>query len=269
MIIKINESTRRRLGLAVLFFAFLIVVRIGAEVYRAAVPAAVSDGPPAPVRSGPGTRPAVALTFNVTWGTDVAEAVLSILDNHDVKGAFFVSGRWVRDHPRLTQRIAMAGHDVAGYGFDHIDLTRLAPRELADQLDYGVQVMSQVLPADREGPPRRLYFRPPGGAYDSRVVEQAWRRGLTTVLWDVDSKDWMRPGVSQIANEVVDSARPGSIILFHAGDVHGQTAAALPSIIKGLRARNLEPIALSELLGVESPGASGGPAPQPGQGSQP
>lgn len=262
MIIKIDEPTRRRLALAVAFFTFLIIVRVGAEVYRAAAPAALPYGPPAPVRSGPGAGGGVALTFNVTWGTDVAAAVLDVLETYEAKGTFFVSGRWVFDHPTLARRMADAGHDVAGYGFHHIDLTRLGPRELADELDYGVEAMARLASGAGAGSPPRLFFRPPGGAYDERVTDQVWRRGMTMVLWDVDSKDWIRPGVDQIVNEVVHGSRPGSIVLLHAGDVHGQTAAALPGIIKGLRSRNLAPVTLTELLDE----AGGGPGePQPGR----
>ena len=66
-----------------------------------------------------------------------------------------------------------------------------------------------------------------------------------TVIWDVDTNDWQGPGASAIASRVLGSARSGSIILLH---VKSQTAAALPTILAGLRARGLQQSSLSELF---------------------
>jgi len=46
---------------------------------------------------------------------------------------------------------------------------------------------------------------------------------------------------------VLDGARGGSIISLHLG--HPVTVTALPDILRGLRARRLKPVTLTELLG--------------------
>jgi polysaccharide deacetylase family protein (PEP-CTERM system associated) len=47
------------------------------------------------------------------------ERLLALLEQHDVRGTFFVLG-WCADrHPELVRRIAAAGHEIASHGFDH------------------------------------------------------------------------------------------------------------------------------------------------------
>jgi peptidoglycan-N-acetylglucosamine deacetylase len=95
------------------------------------------------------------------------------------------------------------------------------------------------------------YFRPPYGSYDRTAISAAGRAGYSfVVLWSVDTRDWERPGSATIANRVLSSARPGSIVLMH---VLPQTAAALPRILAGLERKHLRPATLDQLLHL--PGA--------------
>ena len=62
-------------------------------------------------------------------------------------------------------------------------------------------------------------------------------RGLTTMSYSVDPKDWTLPGVQAIADRVVGAAFPGAVVDMHdAGGDRSQTVAALPQIITRLRA---------------------------------
>ena len=65
------------------------------------------------------------------------------------------------------------------------------------------------------------------------------------MLWDVDPGDWSGISSSEIQRRVLSSVRPGSIVVLH---VKPQTAAAISGILRGLRARNLEPVTLPTLL---------------------
>jgi peptidoglycan/xylan/chitin deacetylase (PgdA/CDA1 family) len=39
--------------------------------------------------------------------------------------------------------------------------------------------------------------------------------GLSTILWNVDPRDWSRPGTDKIIQSVLDTTHNGSIILMH------------------------------------------------------
>jgi peptidoglycan/xylan/chitin deacetylase (PgdA/CDA1 family) len=73
---------------------------------------------------------------------------------------------------------------------------------------------------------------------------------MTTVLWDVDTRDWTNPGSEAIYSTAVNKAKPGSIILLHdGGGYRGQTVSALPRIISTLRSRGYRFVTVSRLLG--------------------
>lgn len=98
----------------------------------------------------------------------------------------------------------------------------------------------------------RPYWRPPYGASDSRVRTAAAEAGYpVTVMWAIDTIDWKRvkeggPTTAQIASKVVTDARPGAVVLMHLGGWH--TYDALPSMVLRLRAADLQPSTLTDLL---------------------
>ena len=77
---------------------------------------------------------------------------------------------------------------------------------------------------------------------------------MRTVTWDVIPRDWRDPPPEVIVQRVLDSVRPGSIVLLHDGDNTNQgtsraaTLAALPGLIDGLRAKGYRIVGLDELL---------------------
>jgi peptidoglycan-N-acetylglucosamine deacetylase len=69
------------------------------------------------------------------------------------------------------------------------------------------------------------------------------------VLWTVDSLDYRQPGAKFIFHRVVQGARPGAIMLMHdAGGRRVQTLAALPAIIKRLRAMHYRLVTVPRLI---------------------
>ena len=73
---------------------------------------------------------------------------------------------------------------------------------------------------------------------------------MSTVIWDVDPKDWSQPGSGAIYSRVVAGAHPGAIIVMHdGGGPRGQTVAALPRIIAELQSRGYDLVTVTKLLG--------------------
>ena len=98
----------------------------------------------------------------------------------------------------------------------------------------------------------RPYWRPPYGAYDTRIRSAADAIGYpVTVMWAYDAIDWRPvadggPTASVMANKIVTNAQTGSIILMHLGGF--ETFDALPSMLTRLRAAGLQPTTVSDLL---------------------
>jgi peptidoglycan/xylan/chitin deacetylase (PgdA/CDA1 family) len=112
--------------------------------------------------------------------------------------------------------------------------------------------LAETIIVDRSGRSAKPYWRPPYGAYDTRVRNAAAAVGSpTTVMWDVDTIDWRPiadggPTASAIADKIVTSVERGSVVLMHLGGYH--TYDALPSMVLRLRAGGLVPSAISDIL---------------------
>ena len=84
---------------------------------------------------------------------------------------------------------------------------------------------------------RAALFRPPYGARNDLVLAEVTARGLRSVLWNIDSRDWADPLSRSVAHRVIaETVREGrGIILFH--DVHLRAVEALPAVIEDLQQR--------------------------------
>ena len=92
-------------------------------------------------------------------------------------------------------------------------------------------------------------FRPPGGNFNSQVQAIAASLGLSTILWNVDPKDWSRPGTNTIIQRVLNATHNGAIILMHdGGGDRSQTVAALPTIITTLEQRGFQFVTIPHMI---------------------
>jgi peptidoglycan/xylan/chitin deacetylase (PgdA/CDA1 family) len=193
------------------------------------------------VRSNSSAGRRVALTFDDGGDAGAWAGILSILRRYDLKGTFFPVGSVVAGHPALARRTVAEGHDVGNHSWSHPTMSRLGLGETVQQLRWTEGAWWRAARVTTAP-----FFRPPYGDFSSTTVAGAGAAGYRyTVLWDVDPFDWAQPGAGVIVTRVLGSVRPGSIILLH---TTGQTVQALPSIIQGLRARNLHPVTLHELF---------------------
>lgn len=75
-----------------------------------------------------------------SWGeresrvVDNTDRLLSLFDECDVRGTFFILG-WVAEHfPSLVKRIASAGHEIASHGYWHQLVYDLTPEAFSDDI---------------------------------------------------------------------------------------------------------------------------------------
>ncbi|MDE9364879.1 polysaccharide deacetylase family protein [Luteipulveratus sp. YIM 133132] len=154
--------------------------------------------------------------------------VLGLLARYDAHATFFEIGTQAAAHPDLVRQVRAAGHRIGGHSWDHSDLTRLTPPQLADQLDRTAAALGEA--------PRCV--RPPFGAVDRDVRTAVTSRGESVALWDVDTRDWTRPGAKAIAAEVISHTKQGSVILMHdGGGDRSHTVQALDQVLRRLSSK--------------------------------
>jgi cellulose synthase/poly-beta-1,6-N-acetylglucosamine synthase-like glycosyltransferase/peptidoglycan/xylan/chitin deacetylase (PgdA/CDA1 family)/spore germination protein YaaH len=196
----------------------------------------------------------IALTFDDGPDATYTPAVLDILRREKAPATFFVIG-WNGDvHSRLLRRIVSEGHEIGNHTFTHPNIARIRPRQLALEINATERLFESRLGV------RSLLFRPP---YAEDVEPERPDQvqpllytsalGYYTIGMQIDPSDWQRPGVDAIVSATLRGAENGAghVVLLHdGGGDRGQTVAALPAIIEGLRARGFELVTISDLLGL-------------------
>ena len=179
----------------------------------------------------------VALTFD-DGPSPYTHRVLRILRRFRVPATFFLIGQQVGPFRREARAELRAGEEIGNHSLRHSFLPSRGDLARTNQV------------IRRATGFRPCLFRPPGGAVNSRLVGSALSLGMDTITWDVDPRDWSRPGTGAIVSRVLGAVRPGSIVLMHdGGGPRGETVAALPTILRVLRHRGYRFKTVSALLG--------------------
>ena len=172
-----------------------------------------------------------ALTFDDGPNPTYTPQILQVLEQYHVPAAFQIVGNEGAANRKLLVREVADGMTLTNHTWDHTDLSKLSPEGWAGEVDRTTDLITSVT-----GKPLEC-LRPPYGRTSPGVVAQLGQRGLAELMWDVDPSDYQKPGAGVITNRVLAALHPGAIIAMHdGGGDRSQTAAALPAIIRGIRA---------------------------------
>jgi peptidoglycan-N-acetylglucosamine deacetylase len=158
--------------------------------------------------------------------------VLDVLRQYGVKATFCMVGTQAQAHPDLVKQVVAAGHRLCDHSVSHDTTMDKKPQAYQAQ---------QILDAERmitqaSGGVRPMYYRAPGGAFTPYSRHLAASRGMRPLGWNVDSKDFERPGTAAIVATVERELPGGPTILFHdAGGDRSQTVEALRQILPRLK----------------------------------
>ncbi len=190
------------------------------------------------------------LTFDDGPSSTVTPDILDTLKENDVKATFFLVTSTIQDNGDLVKRMADEGHTICIHCNTHSygDLYTSVEDYLADFAE-AYDTIYELTGQRVQG------FRFPGGSnnavmerdgtYDE-IVGEMTRRGFEYYDWnaydhDSENGDYTTEQmVNYAVDEVMQSSRTDAILLMH--DTYGkeQTAEALPSIIKKLKAEGIE-----------------------------
>jgi polysaccharide deacetylase family protein (PEP-CTERM system associated) len=70
--------------------------------------------------------------------------VLDLLARHGAQGTFFTLGWVAKRHPRVVQRIAAAGHEIASHGWWHRKVTTLTTSEFREDVRQSKDVLEDI-----------------------------------------------------------------------------------------------------------------------------
>jgi peptidoglycan-N-acetylglucosamine deacetylase len=184
----------------------------------------------------------VALTFDDGPGPYTPD-ILRVLARLHAPATFFEVGVEETYFHAGTAEIVAHGYPIGDHTETHAPMSELS-RKLQQS-----QLLQDTAAIGNYGAPFPRLFRPPYGLWNSTTLSLLKKYRMLMVLWTVDTSDYQMPGVSVIVQRALSGARPGAIMLLHdAGGNRTQTVAALPQIIKRLRARGYKLVTVPKLL---------------------
>jgi cellulose synthase/poly-beta-1,6-N-acetylglucosamine synthase-like glycosyltransferase/peptidoglycan/xylan/chitin deacetylase (PgdA/CDA1 family) len=179
----------------------------------------------------------IVLTFDDGPDPTWTPKVLDVLRKHHAHAVFFVTGTMTSRYPDLVRRMVAEGHEVGVHTFDHPDLSYHSRQRIDWELSQ-----SQLALAGAAGI-RSSLFRPPYSSFADAMDDASWpvteyvgSRGYLTVVDDIDSEDWRKPGVATIIRNATPHGGKGAVVLMHdsGGDRH-QTVQALDRYLSRLQ----------------------------------
>jgi peptidoglycan/xylan/chitin deacetylase (PgdA/CDA1 family) len=156
--------------------------------------------------------PLMAIGIDCGFNGRKTDEILAVLEAHNVKCTFFMTGYFLREFPEEARRIYEAGHEIANHSNTHKHMKTLNSHNQLRQLQIPTEEAEALL-----GVTPRL-FRPPHGEYNSNIASLARSEGMEVVMWSATYHDSTGKYTEQ---QIFDCAttgndyKPGSVVLCH------------------------------------------------------
>lgn len=202
----------RRRGTAISIAALAIIAVILFYAYEwAESPASQLFGPT--LVSGPTNQHVIALTFDDGPNPPYTNEILQLLEREHVHATFFVVGQAVNAYPQTVRREVRDGDAIGNHTWNHAHLIAL------DVAHIDRSLQSTDAAVERAGGAKPTIMRPPFGARDWLVLQEARKLGYVPVMWSVPlARDWNDPAPETIARRILRYTHNGSIIVLHDGN---------------------------------------------------
>jgi len=177
----------------------------------------------------------VALTFDDGPDPHWTPRILAILKRHGAVATFCMVSQNTAGNEALVKQVVDAGMRLCDHSRTHDE--QLPDRD-PERIDEEVVGAGQTLSAAAGGAPVD-WFRAPGGNWSTEVAELSAEHGMQPLSWNIDPRDWERPGagaiVTAVQQQIAQQAPDGPIVLLHdGGGDREQTAEALERLIPWL-----------------------------------
>lgn len=185
----------------------------------------------------------LALTFDDGPWSGTTEQLLDGLSERGARVTFFLIGEQIAGREDTVRRMAAEGHQVGSHTFTHMDLSRGDSAERQRELARTDAALREVL---GDG---CYWLRPPWGFL---APETASAVEVPMAYWSLDTEDWRRLDADAVAQDIIDNARDGDIVLLH--DPYTTSVEAALRAIDVLKAKGWRFVTLEELFrakGVE------------------
>ena len=230
-----------------------------------------------PIRTVAAAGRKVCLTYDDLWNEYYTFRIASFYHQRNIRIALFPVGRAItnnlerphRNHENMYARMQAMGHEIGCHLYTHRHHRKFGLQQLIDEeMEPALAAMRQALGADF----MPFGIRPPYGHITDAIQVLAALYELPVIMWGVDSQDALCTVntdcesacattddesaactkeecalicIRHILERLDKYMRPGHVVLNH-GIRNAYLAA--PPLLRLLHRRNLQPVALSQLL---------------------
>ncbi|MBN2029216.1 polysaccharide deacetylase family protein [bacterium] len=230
------------------------------------------------VRQGNLTKKHVALTFDGGSTNNIADEILDILKEKNVKSTFFLTGAFIRNYPNTVKRIVNEGHEVGNHTWSHPKMTSfevdgkqntlpgITTETVRTELSRTASLFQLITGQKMAG-----LWRSPYGYYNQEIlmwaaeagfkhvgwtVGQGWEESMDTLDWVADKNSSVYRSAEEIAEKILNYGKGrntganGAIILMHLGSEREDDFPhrKLSEIIDGLRQDGYQLLTISKML---------------------
>ena len=159
----------------------------------------------------------------------------------------FVIGQNVRNNKDAALAIFNAGHELGNHSDDYSSLGNASESAIAANIDAASKAIMEIT---GEKP---AFFRAPNLSHSISLSQVCFERGMPLMDGNVHN-DWdgTNHTPASIRDSVLAHPRDGGIILLHDNNTSkGDTMAALPEIIRGLREKGFWILTVDQLAAVK------------------
>jgi peptidoglycan/xylan/chitin deacetylase (PgdA/CDA1 family) len=187
------------------------------------------------------SAPVIALTIDDGPVPGVTDRLLNVLRARGASATFFLVGERAEEHPELVHAIVDDGHELGNHTWTESMTRRLD----AEQTDVSIRDTHQVLSDYAQV----VWLRPGSALHDDDVLAVAESLGYRLALGDTWPYDTFVTSTGFHQWYILNSVRPGSIVVLH--NAHGRGARAaetLWGVLPRLQERGYEVVSLSQLV---------------------
>ena len=187
-------------------------------------------------------RKYAVLTFDDgPYGYGLDEQILAILRKHHAQAVLFLVCNQINDQTRdVLAKFENAGDLIGNHTFDHPDLAKLSPAQIAHEIDSCNKRIAEVTGRSP------YYFRAPFGSTSPSVDQVVKSFGMQHMHWNANSEDSWVKQPQQILDFSLQQTEDQSILLLHEKPI---TVAVLDDMLTQLEQRGFQFVLPDQLAG--------------------
>jgi len=182
----------------------------------------------------------IALTFDDGPNTTTTNDVLDILEQYDARATFFLVGNCINEESaQSVKRAYDMGCEIGNHSKTHSNMSSMSEEEVKAEIDYVDEKVIEIIGEST------AFFRPPF-IDTSQTMYDAIDKPF---ICGIDCGDYMENVTAQQrADNILNGAKDGVIVLLHDLAGNNQTVEALEIVMPKLVEQGYEFVTVSELF---------------------